>query len=311
MAKTWIVANPMLFKRDFSDFHHFANALPDPNGSIAQWLETTQIVPIWIREFKSIEGWHSGHRSVDHSAWFYFMKGKGQIAVGKNEQCFRFRAGDLVLIPKGTPYSLRFSADTQANYISIFFHAYVFGSINLLDLVGFPLHIPGHKDAPYESASKKALLFFATKALGWSQVIAAEIFSVLVYILCHHGKLFTMGDREKAHVELIRILPSLKLIEDRLTDPLLNVKDLARAVSLSEGHFRNLFQNITGMSPICFVQRRRIEHACIQLRRTRMSIKEIAEASGFLDIVFFYRVFKKRTKTTPANYRNGNDPKSD
>lgn len=304
MVKKWLSSDRIVLERDPANFPGFPQALPDPQGLISQWLKATQIVPLWAREWKSPGKWQVGPRTLKNSMWVVYTKGKASVRIEETHECFSFKPGDLILIPKGVRHTFFLDECIKEEHFTVHFHAYVFGSINLFDLVGFPFLVPSSVEAPYVDASIKTARFFATKALGWSQVMAAEIFNVLIYILCHHGKLFRTHDSEKTHKELIRFVPLLKFIEQHLANPQLTVADLAQVISLSEAHFRKLFHRLTGMSPMVFVQRRRIERACTQLHRTQMSIKQIAEANGFSDIVFFYRVFKRWMKTTPANYRN-------
>jgi transcriptional regulator GlxA family with amidase domain len=53
-----------------------------------------------------------------------------------------------------------------------------------------------------------------------------------------------------------------------------------------------------------FVIHTRVEHACMLLRETALSVEQIADACGYRDVFFFSRQFKKVTASPPAAYRN-------
>jgi AraC family transcriptional regulator len=72
---------------------------------------------------------------------------------------------------------------------------------------------------------------------------------------------------------------------------------------LSETHFRRLFHEVFGTSPVQFIRQRRIERACSLLRSTANPIKQIAADCGFAEEAFFSRVFHQALGKSPAAYR--------
>lgn len=72
---------------------------------------------------------------------------------------------------------------------------------------------------------------------------------------------------------------------------------------LAERSFKRRFTTATGMSPITYVQRTRIEAAKRRLERTNTPIDEIAWQVGYEDPAFFRRLFKRLSEMTPGNYR--------
>jgi transcriptional regulator GlxA family with amidase domain len=60
---------------------------------------------------------------------------------------------------------------------------------------------------------------------------------------------------------------------------------------------------MTGLAPIEYVQRLRVEDAKRRLERTDAPIEEIGWRVGYEDAAFFRRLFKRVTGLSPGAYR--------
>lgn len=83
----------------------------------------------------------------------------------------------------------------------------------------------------------------------------------------------------------------------------LNVADMAASLHISYGHLARLYKKKTGITLIERMNRIRLEKACELLRQPDLLIKEISERSGFPDICYFSKAFKKRYGVSPQAYR--------
>lgn len=72
---------------------------------------------------------------------------------------------------------------------------------------------------------------------------------------------------------------------------------------LAERTFKRRFAEATGLAPITYVQRLRIEDAKRRLERTDAPVEEICWRVGYEDAAFFRRLFKRTTGMTPGAYR--------
>lgn len=77
---------------------------------------------------------------------------------------------------------------------------------------------------------------------------------------------------------------------------------LAETVGLSCSHFRALFKKKTGESVIQFQNRLKIAKACDLLKSGSCNVTEAAYATGFSDVYYFSRLFKKITGQSPSHY---------
>jgi AraC family transcriptional regulator len=94
----------------------------------------------------------------------------------------------------------------------------------------------------------------------------------------------------------------LDLIESDLSEDLsLNI--LAKTAGLSEYHFLRMFKQSTGYTPHQYVIYQRIERAKELLKKTEMSITEIAYLLGFSSSAHFTHHFHRKTGMTPSELR--------
>lgn len=81
------------------------------------------------------------------------------------------------------------------------------------------------------------------------------------------------------------------------------LRDLATAAGVSVAHYSALFRRQAGFSPIDFLIRLRIRHACALLDGTGLSVGEIAARAGYEDPYYFSRCFARVMGVCPRTYR--------
>ena len=81
------------------------------------------------------------------------------------------------------------------------------------------------------------------------------------------------------------------------------LEEMVRLTGLTERTFKRRFTSATGLAPIAYVQRLRIEDAKRRLERTEASVDEISWQVGYEEPAFFRRLFKRVTGMTPGAYR--------
>lgn len=81
------------------------------------------------------------------------------------------------------------------------------------------------------------------------------------------------------------------------------VEEMIRRSRLAGRTFKRRFTAATGLTPIAYVQRLRVEDAKRRLERTEAPVDEISWRVGYEDAAFFRRLFKRVTGMTPGAYR--------
>ncbi len=81
------------------------------------------------------------------------------------------------------------------------------------------------------------------------------------------------------------------------------LEEMIRRAGLTERTFKRRFTSATGLSPIAYVQRLRIEDAKRRLERTEAPVDEISWQVGYEEPAFFRRLFKRVSGLIPGSYR--------
>jgi len=81
------------------------------------------------------------------------------------------------------------------------------------------------------------------------------------------------------------------------------VEEMIKRSKLAERTFKRRFTAATGIAPIAYVQRLRIEDAKRRLERTDEPVDDISWRVGYEDPAFFRRLFKRTTGLAPGAYR--------
>jgi AraC-like DNA-binding protein len=78
---------------------------------------------------------------------------------------------------------------------------------------------------------------------------------------------------------------------------------MAKLANMSPGHFANRYSDFFSVSPIDDLIDCRIRAAQRLLQQGQYNMAAIAERTGFSDVYYFNRTFKKRVGCPPGAYR--------
>lgn len=84
----------------------------------------------------------------------------------------------------------------------------------------------------------------------------------------------------------------------------ITVPTLAKLENLSVSRYNTVFKELTGITPMQYVMKIRINAAKELLVGTDLPIKDVGLHVGYADSHFFSRIFRQNTGMTPGEYRN-------
>ena len=132
-------------------------------------------------------------------------------------------------------------------------------------------------------------------ALGFEALIQSALVQLMVALL--RG---ASSGREEMKGPEAAIGGLIEWLENAFDKPIV-LDDLAAQCGLSKRRFTQLFKEITGFTLVEYVNRKRIEHAQERLRETG-HVAYACYESGFQDMAYFYRSFKRYVGCTPGAF---------
>jgi len=102
----------------------------------------------------------------------------------------------------------------------------------------------------------------------------------------------------------LQLVNKVKLFLTHHYDEKILLDDLALQFGINKRSLNRLFLQYTGLSSNKFLIQYRVEIAASLLKNTYLPILEIANRTGFSDISYFGKVFRKYNGIAPKDYRN-------
>lgn len=115
--------------------------------------------------------------------------------------------------------------------------------------------------------------------------------------------LYKISDgNEKSVSRQEQLLPALSYININYGKKI-DVEYLADLTGYSKSYFAHMFSLVMGVSPLQYVNGKRLRIAQDMLASTKLTMQEIALQVGFEDPLYFSRLFKGKFNISPAEYR--------
>lgn len=242
------------------------------------------------------------------------LEGNGVIFIpGKDKQSFQ--SGSVVIIPKGSHHSQQNMGQpsTRWRYIAInedllTQDAPIRCRIEISRLLRFArsngILLP---DQSMTTEIVQLIQHMFEIKSSCSNAVLAELESIVLLILSRVARdlgtsaIFSGRPSSITHA----IDPALQLVTTSYQQDI-RVEQMARACALSESHFRKVFVQIMGVSPLEYLNRYRIKRSMYLLQTTTAPISLIAEECGFPTITTFNRNFLRYNRISPSQWRNEN-----
>lgn len=237
----------------------------------------------------------------------YKINISGKRIVGDSYQ--EFSPGDLVLIGPDLPHTWvtdKKIKDTTCEFVVIQFSGSLFNSLtglNEFDNIKRLL-----QKSKYGLHFKNSRLFKEV-ILGLPEKTGIEKFTDLIWLLEQLSKqkgtklASAEYDISTAKNSEPRINKVCTYVEQNFAKPI-RISDAAKIINISPSAFCKFFKRATGKTFSDYLNEIRIGYACYQLIETDKQISTIARSAGFESLSYFNRVFAKKKKSRPREFRS-------
>lgn len=234
------------------------------------------------------------HGRIGRRNDFYLIYSLGGDMVGQiGGEPVTIGSGDLVCMLPGTEYSFgsRSPLDEWTHYFWIHFTGCEAERTLLRSgITPGKVYSLGQCEEAF-TYYEKLFSEFRTQGEDFEYAAAVQL-RYLLYVFGRAAKENAVGRLDK----------SIRYIHTHLRYEL-TVENLAAMEFLGVSRYRDIFRSVTGVSPLDYITRLRIERAKDLLSQNGSSVAEVAEAVGYTNRNYFQRLFKKYTGKTPGEFR--------
>ncbi|WP_020407234.1 AraC family transcriptional regulator [Hahella ganghwensis] len=271
------------------------------------------LYPQGIGYYRKAAGHHMERPVHDDHLLIYCLEGSAVVGTGNKESLVHgeskgnsagkvIRAGDFLILPRGTPHW--YQANPQTPWTIYWAH------FDGAEADEFVRHL-----APEQGAAP--MIHFS---LGSSARVVGDFETLLeIRQATYHLNAFINAANQLrgilTHIALLKPLArhqdtggrfDLERVHSLMLESVhgqLDLLSLANAVNLSKFHFIKKYKEVTGTTPIDHFIRLKIERACHLLDVTHQSVGQVAMDCGYQDAYYFSRAFKKVMGVSPREYR--------
>ena len=230
-----------------------------------------------------------------------------------------FKAGDVTIIPRNVPHTTYSAPGTESHWSYLFFdpqelfknllpNTWKNYDLSIYAFKGYK-HILSQEEYPNVYQLVMNIIKELEEQKPSYQISARGLLLSLYIELYRIQSLETSfgingggGTNELNPDNALVIAPALDYIEDNYNQQF-TIEFLAELCHWSPTHFRRVFHDIMGTSPLDFVNNTRIMKSCNLLRSTEDSILDISEMVGFHSVSSYNRYFIKVMQMSPREYR--------
>ncbi|TCN21151.1 AraC-like DNA-binding protein [Mesobacillus foraminis] len=227
---------------------------------------------------------------------YFIMEGEGFVRV--NDKTYYPKPGELYLLPSGTVQAYgTISGNTFGKYWCHFTSK--LNDSQLFDLIKTPVFLKTHNQEQLKSKFEQLIFYSEKEDISSGFRVHAILLDFIAEFIEKSG---TVNLNTRTVPSYDKMDDIVQYIEENLDAPLC-VDDLASIANFHPNYFISVFKKYTGLSPIQFINRQRMERAKHLLITTDYSVSTIAESLGF-DLSYFSRMFRVHIGFSPTNYRD-------
>lgn len=250
--------------------------------------------------------WH------DEMELVVIKKGQGYVSVDFDKHLVH--SGDIIMICPGCLHAIEQDASYKMEYENIIFKPELLSSgANDLCMLQYmkPLldgilpveHFltPAHE--VFESLSnciRQIDLVCADQTTGWQLAVKSALFYFFFLLISERQKKTVSISHNPKSLEKMKTV--LKYVEEHYTEKL-TIDDMAKLTFYSKSHFMKFFKVHMGTGFTEYLNDYRLTMAARLLKSSDESILMIAEESGFDNLSYFNRIFKRKYGVSPGSYR--------
>lgn len=246
--------------------------------------------------YKGNKIWNKSHTEIDNCFKIYYIT-KGNLFIEDKNQTHKLQASNLYFI-NGNKLKNQYCENT---FETIWLHFSVKNIVilNYLMTLKTVNQITIFEENPFSCIiniiNNQKLDFYHYYYQSYK--LQNIIQSIVINLMEKNN-----FENEEINPIFEQLQPAINFIEQNYTMEI-NLKDLAALCSFSPNHFHKLFKQFLHITPIQYINQKKMNASLSLLLNNQLSIKEIAFELGYCNIAYFCRSFKNYYDMSPKKYR--------
>ncbi len=232
----------------------------------------------------------------------------GSLKVRLNNRNFTAYEGEMIFV---NPETVHGAMPVDCIYECIVFSPEILSSGDkearsfIENLENHIIAVYDHFDSKSEFKKAADSVFEQMKADKNSFYVISRLYEFFALIMENglYKKVSELGGSEKTNAKLRRVLSFIRDSYDKQ----ISLEEMAQTADMSTKYFCSFFKEMTGKTPVKYLNTYRIERAARKLISTDMQITDIAYSCGFNDLSYFIKTFKATKGVTPKIFRKNAD----
>lgn len=221
--------------------------------------------------------------------------------------------GDLLFVPPAALHSLTIPPKSRYDSETYVFHMNFLGANSadicavryLAPVAAQNLLLPCHIGRDHPAYSELIQIFHSINSVyegaapGYELVLKSLLLRVIAVLLPYGKEESSRPQLQTEHMDKLKLV--LEYIGEHYAEDL-SIAQLAKICFFSEYHFMRFFKKYMGTSCLEYVKDLRLEKAAELLSQGETPVLEASLSSGFPNLSYFYREFKKKYGMTPKQF---------
>lgn len=234
---------------------------------------------------------------------------KGTLNTKLNNQGYIAKKGDIIFINPETVHGA-YPVDCvyecivfHMEFLEIADHSCKFFIDSLINQEYIIKEFHKASNSPFYNSVNNIFEAMNHKSSGYKFKVIGAIYQMLGIIIDEH---LYSSTNTQSQIQGDKNVPKLKsvlfFIRENFDKPI-TLDDMALSAGMSSKYFCYFFREMTGKTPVEYLNSYRIEKASRKLLNTDLSVTDIAFLCGFNDLSYFIKTFKKIKGITPRKFR--------
>ncbi len=241
-----------------------------------------------------------------HEEFEFLFVAEGTMTVQTEYETITLAAKEGIFINSNTLHKITaVDSNTGCSFLAIVFHYHLLCFTKdiiyqkyITPILSKELYIPPLLPSDFYNIMLDMYDSFMRKEFGMELHVKQQL------LLCME-RLIENGVSMETHLynpkgKLVRTM--IKYIETHYAEPV-TLNDLCDEIHMSKEYSCRVFKEMSGTSPIVYLNQYRIQRSKELLIRTQLSVTEIASRCGFNSTSYFNKLFLRYSNCTPKKYR--------